>query len=431
MAPATGAADDATGRERHHARLVGQRGARRHGRCLVDGHVVGGDDAGASFCAIALDQLAELGEHGLALTGLGAQHLVEIGDGAPELVALLLELELFELGQPAQLHVEDGRRLDLAELELRHQSGARLVAVFGTPDDLDDGVDRVEREEQALDDVHAIVGLAQAKLRALDDDIEAVIDVVLAQVIETEGGGHAVDQHDVVDAERVFHRCLPVEVGEHRVRIDRGLARDLDAQPVRAIAQVDDVVDAADLVVDHELFDAADDALGADHEGQLGDDDALAAAALEVDDLGLGPHADGAATGFVCLADAVVDDDATGGEVGTGQHGQQLVEGRSRPPFGQHQLDGFVDLAQVVRGHVGGHADGDAGGAVDEQVRQHGGQAHGLAIFTVVARPEIDRLFVELVDHVHRGRAQPAFGVALRRRRIIERAEVALWIDEA
>ena len=116
----------------------------------------------------------------------------------------MLELELLELGEPAQLHVENGRRLDLAELELGHQPGARFVAVFGTPDDLDDRIDRVERQKQAFDDVHSIVGLAQAKLRALDDDVEAVIDVVLAHVVETERGGHAIDQHDIVDAERVF-----------------------------------------------------------------------------------------------------------------------------------------------------------------------------------------------------------------------------------
>ena len=423
-------ADGATGRERHHARFVRERLARNDRRRLVYGHILGRDDAGPSPDAVALDQLAELGEHRLTLTALGAQHVVEIRDRASKFVALLFELELFELSEPPQLHVEDRRRLDLAELQLGHQACARLVTVLGTANDLDDGVDGIERLEQTIDDVDAIVGFAQAKLCALDDDVETMLDVVAAQIVETEGGGHAVDEHHVVDAERVFHRRSPVEVGQHRMRIDRWLARDLDAQPVLAIAEIDDVVDAADLVVDHQLLDATDDPLRADHERQLGDDDALAPATLEVDDLCLGSCANCAATGLVGLAEALVDHDAASREVGPRQHRQQFVEGRSGAALGEHQLDRFVHLAQVVRRHVGRHADGDAGGAIDQQIGQHRGETHGLGLVAVVARPELDRFFVEFVDHVHRGGGQLALGITMRRRWIVERAEVALWIDE-
>ena len=47
-------------------------------------------------------------------------------------------------------------------------------------------VDRVERDEVALDDVQAVLGLAQAELRAPHDDVEPMIDVVLAQVVEAD-----------------------------------------------------------------------------------------------------------------------------------------------------------------------------------------------------------------------------------------------------
>jgi hypothetical protein len=40
----------------------------------------------------------------------------------------------------------------------------------------------------------------------------------------------------------------------------------------------------------------------------------------------------------------------------------------------EHPEDGGGDLAQVVRRHVGGHADGDAGRAVDQQVGDAPGQ---------------------------------------------------------
>ena len=163
LAPSSGAAADrATRREGDDARLVREPGIGHDGWGFVHGYVFGGDDAGAPLAAITLDHLGELGEHGLALAVLGTEHVLEVGDRAPQFVALLFELELFELRQPPQLHVEDGHRLDLAQLELGHQSGAGLVAVFGTANDLDDCVDGIERFEQTFDDVDAITGFAQS-----------------------------------------------------------------------------------------------------------------------------------------------------------------------------------------------------------------------------------------------------------------------------
>ena len=54
------------------------------------------------------------------------------------------------------------------------------------------------------------------------------------------------------------------------------------------------------------------------------------------------------------------------------------------------------DLAQVVRRHVGCHADRDAGGAVDEQVRERCGQHGGLQELVVVVGHEVDDIFVEV-----------------------------------
>ena len=64
-------------------------------------------------------------------------------------------------------HVEDVVGLDLAELErLGHEAGAGRGAVVGAPDERDDGVDHVERLEQALDDVGAVLGLRRAGTRS-------------------------------------------------------------------------------------------------------------------------------------------------------------------------------------------------------------------------------------------------------------------------
>ena len=41
--------------------------------------------------------------------------------------------------------------------------------------------------------------------------------------------------------------------------------------------------------------------------------------------------------------------------------------------------EGVANLSQVVGRDVGGHAHGDAGGAVDQEVGEQGGQDHGLS----------------------------------------------------
>ena len=65
-------------------------------------------------------------------------------------------------------------------------------------------------------------------------------------------------------------------------------------------------------------------------------------------------------------------------------------------------------LDQVVRRDVGGHADGDAGGAVDHQVGDRGRQHGRLDLAAVVVGPEVDGVLVDGRGHRHRRRGHPA-----------------------
>ena len=96
------------------------------------------------------------------------------------------------------------------------------------------------------------------------------------------------------------------------------------------------------------------------------------------------------------------------------------------------QLHDRVDrLAEVVRRHVRRHADGDPGRAVDEQVREARRQRERLLARLVVVRPEVDRVHVDVAQHLGRELREPALGVAHRGRRVVvDRAEVALAVDE-
>ena len=147
-------------------------------------------------------------------------------------------------------------------------------------------------------------------------------------------------------------------------------------------------------------------------------------------DLGLGPHDDRAAARRVGRADAgAAEDHAAGREIRTGDDLDQLFDRDVR--IVDHG-DAAVDhLAEVVRRDVGRHADRDAAGAVDEQVREARRQDLRLVLRLVVVRLEVDRVLVDVVQKRHRRAGEARLGVAHRRGRIaVDGAEIALPVDE-
>ena len=89
----------------------------------------------------------------------------QLGDLGGERVALGLQLEGAEAGQPAQRHLEDVVGLQLAELERLAQPGAGHGGVVAAADDGDDVVDVEDGQEQALDQVQPLLGLARGRTR--------------------------------------------------------------------------------------------------------------------------------------------------------------------------------------------------------------------------------------------------------------------------
>ena len=93
--------------------------------------------------------------------------------------------------------------------------------------------------------------------------------------------------------------------------------------------------------------------------------------------------------------------------------------------------DGVDRLAQVVRRDVGGHADGDAVGAVDQEVRHAAGQDGGLSARLVVVGDPVDGVGVDVAQHLGGDAAEAGLGVAHGGRRVaVDGAEVALAVHQ-
>ena len=84
-----------------------------------------------------------------------------------------------------------------------------------------------------------------------------------------------------------------------------------------------------------------------------------------------------------------------------------------------------------MRRHVRRHPHRDPRRAVDEEVREARGEHDGLPPGLVVVRLEIDRVRVDVAKHLSGKARKPRLCVPHRRRRVVvDRAEVALTVDQ-
>jgi hypothetical protein len=180
----------------------------------------------------------------------------------------------------------------------------------------------------------------------------------------------------------------------------------------------------------HQLGDTLDEARLVQLVGNLVHDDRVATALLVADHLGAGAHVDTPASGAVGLHDAgATVDDGAGREVRARQVAHQAVDIDVRV-VDQGQA-GIHDLAQVVRRDVRRHAHGDAGAAVDQQVRYARRQHRRDLLRAVVVVDEVDGFLVEVRQQRVGDLAHADFGVAHRRGGVaVDGAEVALAVDQ-
>ena len=373
---------------------------------------VEGEDAGATLVAELVNDLAEFaGDDGALTLGRG-EDVVEVVDAGLEFAVLVHDLLALEGGQAAQLEGQDGVGLDGVHVEQLDEAVAGLVDRGGAADEGDDLVEGVEGLQVAFEDVQALEGLAQAELRAAHDDVDLVVDPVADKAVDRQGAGHAVDEREHVGGEVLLQAGALVEVVEDDLGDGVALEDDDEALAGAAGGLVADVGDAADRSVAYELGDLVGQVVGVDLVGQLGDDEALAALDfLDVDD---GALRDGAAAGAVRVFDALVaQDGGAGGEIGSRDQLDECFKELLAGGVGvlEGPFDAARELAQVVRRDAGGHADGDAFGAVGQQVREARGQDGGFLVAAVVVVLEIDAFFVDVADHLHGQGRHLALGV--------------------
>lgn len=368
----------------------------------------------------------------LALAFRLGEDVVVVGDLAHELVVLVEDLLTFQGGQSAQLHGEDGVGLHLVHVKQVHKARAGGLRGLGGTDEGDDLIDHVKGLQIALQDVVAFLGLALEVGGTACDDFELVVYPMTDERIQGQRARHTVDQCQHVRAEGLLQLGMLVQVVEHDLRHGVALEHEHEALASTAGGFVAHVGDALDLAVAHRFADGHDQTIRVNLVRQFGDHEAHAA----LDLLGVhhGSHGDEATAGTVRLFDALMAENrGAGREVRSLDDADQVVEQflTARVRMVERPMHAFCHLAHVVRRNVGRHADGDAGRAVAQQVREAGRQHGRLLRLAIVVRQEIDGVLVDVTHHFHGERRHTAFRVTHCGCRVVAGgAEVALAVDE-
>ena len=293
------------------------------------------------------------------------------------------------LGQALAIEVEN----DLSSLAPGVQIFAGFDAGAGCADDANDGVEIVERNLVAFEDVFTLAGLAQQEGGAALHDFDAVIDECADCFVESEFLRLSIKDGQKDHGEALLHLGVLVELVEDNLWLRAALQLDYDAHAV-AIAFITHVADVVDDLFIDQFGNALDEPGFVDLIRNLGDDDRLFFLG-QIFRGHLGAHHEASAACFVCLGDARFSvEEAARGEVGT----LHVLQYFDQAAFGiLHQLDGGVDhFGEIVRRNVGGHADSDAARSVDDEIGDSRGQHRWLERGLVVVWREVDGFHLDV-----------------------------------
>ncbi len=221
---------------------------------------------------------------------------------------------------------------------------------------------------------------------------------------------------------RVFKQLLQDEFG---IRFLAQLEHDAHAFAVRLVA---DVVNTLNFFIADQIRHAFDQRRLVDLIGDLVHDNT--GAAVHVFRMNLGTNGEFAAPGFEIAIDLfIADNERTGGKVRPFDVFFKIDRLELRL-FNQ-RYQGIDDLVKIVRRHVGGHADRDAGRAVDQQRRQQGGENRRFLQRIVKICHKGDRVLFQIAQNLLSYGRETSFRITHRRRRVaVDRAKITLSVHQ-
>ena len=173
------------------------------------------DDLAATLVTILLLDLKELFTDELCTQFLVSEEGLQALDLLHQGSVLFLQLLTLQTGEGTQTHIHNSTRLDEREGEALHELLDSFLRLTGRTDDADDLVDIVDSDDQALEDVDTLLGLAQLKLCTAVDDIVTVLDEELDEITKVQQLRASLHERNIIDTEGALQRTHLVELVQH------------------------------------------------------------------------------------------------------------------------------------------------------------------------------------------------------------------------
>ena len=273
----------------------------------------------------------------------------------------------------------------------------------------------------------ALFGFAQFEARTAYHHIVAVCYECFKDFFEVESFGSAAYESHVVYAERSLHLRHLVQLVEYYVGIGVAFQFDNDAHAC-VVALVVYIGDAVEFFLVHEIGDIFNEFGFVYAIWYFMHHDGFVVGFLFY--FGFGAYYDAPAAGMVSVPHAVVAvDGASGREVGSGDVLHQFVDADFR--IVDERYGCVYAFREIVRGHIGGHAHGDAAGSIDEQVGEARGKHGGFAARVVVVGLEVHSVSFDVAKHFLAHLGETYFSVSHGGGSVaVHRAEVAVSVHE-
>ena len=230
-----------------------------------------------------------------------------------------------------------------------------------------------------------------------------------------------------IDGETGLERRVLVEIIDHY--LGDGVALDLDHHAGVLVGFITHGGDVRDDLLIHQRGNPLDQNSAVHVVRDFGDDNLLAPALHLLQANPAAHFQAAAAAGEIVLDSLQTKQHAAGGKIRPFHVRHQLREADTR--IVNLRADAVNDLAEVVRRDVRGHADGNAGAAVDQEVRECGGEDSRLGLRLIVIGDEIDRFLLHVLHERGTQWRQARFGVPHGSRLIsLDRTKVSLTVHQ-
>ena len=271
----------------------------------------------------------------------------------------------FESRQALQTHIEDCRRLFVAEPVVFDEFCDSVLSVAGLLQKLDDSVDVFKSDVQTEQNMLSFLRFFEVKTSSAHDNVFLVSDIALQNLFEIEHARHTVHESEHNHAERGLHLRLLVELVEKHLCVDVLFEFDDDTHAV-SVRFFSQIADAFETFVFDLVCDIFDKFRLVDLIRYLGDDD-TALAVCHLFDFRLCAQHACASAGAIRLFDGMsAQHQRARREVGSGDIFHKIVNGCVGI---LQERDGSVyNLSEIVRGNGRCHTDRDTVRAVYEQV---------------------------------------------------------------